>query len=67
VSGDQEPGDGAPADGELQKVACYEKSSANPLKTLSEIRVFSAVCVHQANGRIFRNIRPSDAPEEAAA
>jgi len=64
---DQKQGDGAAADDELQKVACYEKSRREPLKTLSEKRPFSPARVHQARAGIFRNIGPLEAHAQGGA
>jgi hypothetical protein len=57
VPADQEPGNRSPADGGVQKVACYEKSRRKPLRTLNGNRPFSAAHVYQTKGTIFRNIR----------
>jgi hypothetical protein len=67
VPADEEPGNRSPADGGVQKVACYEKSRLKPLKTLNEKRPFSAAHVHQAKGIIFRNIRPLEARAQGGA
>ena len=61
VPADQEPGNRSPADGGVQKVACYEKSRRKPLRTLNGNRPFSAAHVYQTKGTIFRNIRTLEA------